>query len=162
MNTTSTASAGPPLDDHKTSEVPETSHLPPTAAGLHGRTGESGFTFVELIVAVLILSVGLLGLAATTGFVVQQNTLSEVATERAMARQSAIESIRARPFGTVADGSRTVGAFDLEWRVVDTGDDHKTVEVVTTGRGLRPDGDGPPVLAPDVRDTVTFHLVHIQ
>lgn len=126
------------------------------------RQGQAGFTMVELIVAIVILAVGLLGLAGTTGWVVRQTTMSDVVTERAMARQAAMESIRAQPFDAVIDGSRTVGRFEITWQVIDSGDEFKTVELITTGRGLRSTGDGLPSLGSGVADTVTFNLLEIE
>lgn len=117
---------------------------------------------VEVIVALVILAVGLLGLAATTGFVVRQTTLADATTERSTARQSVIESIRAQPFDTVAAGSRTVGRFTVSWDVVDSGDYHKTIELVTTGQGLRSNSSGLPSLGAGVADTVTFHLLEVE
>lgn len=116
---------------------------------------------VEVIVALVILAVGVLGLAATTGFVVRQTTMSDVTTERAMARQTIVETIRARPYDQIAAGSRSVGRFSISWDVIDSGDYHKTVQVITTGIGLRSSGSGLPSLGGGVSDTIVFHRMQI-
>ena len=125
-----------------------------------GETG--GFTLVEIVMALLLLSVGILGLAATTGFVVRQTELSAVTTERATVRQSVVESLQARDLPDVTGGSTTMGSFQVTWRVTETTSLYKTVEVVTTGPGLESGGGGPPRLASGVSDTYTFRLVDLR
>lgn len=117
---------------------------------------------VEVIVAVVILAFGLAGLAGTTGLLVRQSTLADLTTERAVARQSVLESIRAQPFDEVRDSSSTVGGFSVSWTVIESDDWYKTVELVTTGQGLRSGGEGLPVLGPSVADTATFHVVSVE
>lgn len=117
----------------------------------------AGFTLIEVVVAVVVLTVGLLGLAATTGWVVRQTTLSEVTTERGFALQTVVEELQAKPFDAVASDSRTVGHFSVTWTVTQSGDE-KEVEVVTNGPGLRSSA-GFPTLGPNVADTFTFRRV---
>lgn len=64
------------------------------------RAAESraGFTLVEVMVAIIVLTIGVLGLAGTTMYLVRQTTLSELTTERSAALQSVIEELRATPY----------------------------------------------------------------
>lgn len=117
---------------------------------------------VEVVMAVLILAVGLLGMAGTTAWVVRETVMADAVTERMAARQTVIETLRARPFGDVASGTRTVGDFTVAWSVTETGSDYKSLQVVTTGRGLRRTDAGQASMAPGVSDTLVFHLVEVQ
>ncbi len=71
----------------------------------------SGFSLVELMVAVVILSVGVLSMAGTSVWAVRQITLSWLTTERSVARQSAIETILAGPYANAIGGSGTFGSY---------------------------------------------------
>lgn len=117
-----------------------------------------GFTLVELTVAVLILAIGVLGLAGTTGFVVRQTTLAEVTTERSMALQSVVESLRAQPYASLGSGSTTSGPIQVTWSVVSTGSNSTTVRVITVGQGVRTIG-GVPTLADGVADTTFIRRI---
>lgn len=123
------------------------------------RDGRAGFSLVEVIVALVILAVGLLGLAATTGWVVRQTTLSEVTTDRGAALQSAVERIKATPFNNLADGSMTLGRFDVSWTVTATSQFVRDVEIVTEGPGLTSAGGGLPRLTTSVADTFNYRIV---
>lgn len=118
-----------------------------------------GFTMVELIVAILILAIGLLGLAGTTGFVVRQTTFAEVTTERSMALQSVVESLRAQPYGSLGSGSSTVGPIQANWSVVSSGSNSSTLEVITVGPGIATVG-GVPTLTDGVADTTFIRRIN--
>jgi len=119
---------------------------------------DAGFTLVELLVAVLILAVGLLGLAGTTGFVVRQTTLAEVTTERSMALQSAVEALRAQPYGSLGSGTADAGSIQVSWSVVSTGSNSTTLRVVTVGPGVATVG-GIPTLNNQVADTTFIRRI---
>ncbi|HEY8470563.1 MAG TPA: prepilin-type N-terminal cleavage/methylation domain-containing protein [Longimicrobiales bacterium] len=86
---------------------------------------EGGFSLVELMIALVILTVGLLSLAAATGYVSSQVHAGDLRTERAAALQQVIENLRATPFQNLAsvDESQaiTVGDFRFWWTVNRTG-----------------------------------------
>lgn len=131
------------------------------AARRQARAGLSlaGFSLVELVIAVLILSVGVLGLAGTTGYVVRSITLADLNTERAAALQSAMERIRATPFGALSDGADTVGNFELTWEVTLAGANVRDVRIISVGPGLSGTGTGMPSIVPNAADTFEYTVV---
>jgi prepilin-type N-terminal cleavage/methylation domain-containing protein len=118
---------------------------------------ESGFTLVEVIVAIVVLAVGLLGMAGTTAVVLRQLTVADLSNQRAMALQTTLERLRAAPFDDVATGSDSVGNFRVNWTVTDEFQ-WKDLEIVTTGPGLG-HSSGYQVLSPSVADTFTHRLI---
>ena len=126
---------------------------------MRARDGKrSGFSLVELIVAIVILSVGVLSMAGTSTWVVRQITLSRLATERAVARQSAIESIQAGSFERAVGGSGTFGIFDVTWTVTANVGNFKTLQVVTVGLGKPEGAEGMTTLSSEVADTFFLTL----
>jgi prepilin-type N-terminal cleavage/methylation domain-containing protein len=123
------------------------------------RDPRSGFTMVEVIFAVMILAVGLLGMAGTTALVVQQVTAADLSTERSAALQTAIEQIKATPFDQLTDGSDSVGVFEVSWSVSKAGGNWAVVQVVTNGPGMKPAEGGGFVLNPHVSDSFTHRIL---
>lgn len=129
-----------------------------TASTPHPRrfARRGGFTLVELVIAVIILTVGVLGLAGTTALVVRQITLSDVNSERNAALQTVMEQLRATSTGSITTGTTTVGNFTVAWAVTDSSSVYsRTVRVITTGPGLA-HGTTMPTLGSSVADTFTF------
>ena len=73
---------------------------------------EAGFTVIEIILAMVVLSIGLLGTAGTTLLLIKQTTMADVATDRAVALQGTIEGLRSIPFDSVTSGSDSIGAYE--------------------------------------------------
>lgn len=116
----------------------------------------SGFSLIELVVALVILAVGVLGLAAVTAFTVQNVTAAELDTERGQALQTVVEELRSMPFDSLKSGADTVGAFAVSWTVVDN-NGYATVNITTTGPGLAPgDGGAMPSISGQVSETFTY------
>lgn len=114
---------------------------------------------MEVVVAILILTIGLLGMAGTTGYVVRQTALADATTERAMALQSVVEAVRALPYGSLGSGSRTIGSYQVSWRVASSTGEASRVEVVTVGPGVSPMA-GIPMLRDQVADTFFFRRMN--
>lgn len=74
-------------------------------------TDQSGFSLIEVIIAMLILSVAVLAMGASTGYIFAQVRGAELRTERTMAVRQAAESLRAMPWTDLA--TECVG-FGLE------------------------------------------------
>ena len=118
---------------------------------------EDGFTLVELIVAVVLLAVGIMGFLGTTTLLVRQTTDADLRTERVAARQSVIERLRALDYDSVADGSTTEGRFQIQW-VVQENARAKDLSVVVVGPGIRSTGGAPPQMVPTKSDTTLYRL----
>jgi len=112
---------------------------------------------IEVIVAIVVLTVGVLGLAGTTAYIVRQITLGDLMTERAVAFQTVVDRIQAMPYASVTTGSDSVGVFAVTWEAVDAGSQNKIVTVVTTGPGLG--GTSFPTNNPQAVDTFTFRIL---
>lgn len=121
--------------------------------------GRGGFTLVELVVALVILAVGILGLAGTTAYVVRQVAVAGMQTERTAALQAGIERIRAIGFDNIGSGTDTVGDYIVDWQVVSTGTNSKTMRIRTTGPGYVSTGNGMPSLSSAAQDTFTYVLL---
>ena len=118
-----------------------------------------GFSLVEVIIAMVILAVGVLGLAGTTAYIVRQVTLADLLTERSAARQTVVERMNATPFASLADGTDSVGVFGVEWDVT-AAPGRAAITVITTGPGLATSNANPyPSLGPNVADTFDFTVL---
>lgn len=119
--------------------------------------GRNGLTLIEVVVAMIVLAVGLLGLAAGTGWAVRSAELSRIETNRATAKQSAVEELRATPFNQVGTGTATFGAYDVSWRQEDSDQNWRLMEIVVQGPGRVPGGAG--TVEGQVTDTIFYRLI---
>lgn len=118
----------------------------------------AGFSMVEVIIAMVILTIGVLGLAGMTGYIVRTSTLADLMTERAVAFQTVVDRIQSMDYDNVTTGADSVGVFAVSWTAVDDGAQNKIVTVVTQGPGL--DGSGSaPVMGNNVVDSFTFRVL---
>lgn len=135
---------------------------PAGAPGPPPAVGTAGFSLVEVVVAMLILTVGLLGMAGGTAYVIRTTTLAEMETHRAAALQAGVEDVRAIPFEVVSGGERIMDPFTIRWEADPAGATNARTKVITIfveGPGRIP-GTGPmPSLAPSVVDTFTYRLI---
>lgn len=122
-----------------------------------GSSTREGFTLIEVLVAVVVLSVGLLGLAGIMAFSVQRVTVADLDSQRAVALQTVLEELRSQPLDSVKAGTDSVGPFGVAWSAT-PGSRQVTVEVITEGPGLRPNPDGMDSVDPQVADTFVYVL----
>jgi len=118
-----------------------------------------GFSVVEVIIAMVILTVGVLGLAGTTAFIVRQTTLSDLMTERSAAFQTVIDRLQSLPYDSVGSGADSVGIFAVTWTATTMGGQNKMVRIITTGPGMTSIAGAAPFNAPQVVDTFTFRIL---
>lgn len=119
----------------------------------------SGLSLVELIVAMMVLTVGILGMAAGTGWMIRTVDLSRLDTERAVALQAGVEAVRGTPYQNVDSGQRTEGHFAISWSVVEQTHNGKHVELVIVGPGRQPGSTGPrPAITRSVADTLYYWM----
>ena len=121
-----------------------------------GRDPRAGFSMVEVIIAIIILSVGVLGLAGSTAHIVRQITLSDLMTERSVAFQTIIDRIQSLPYDSVQAGSDSVGIYSLSWTVTPDGAQSSIVRIFTTGPGM---SGNPPTNNPQVVDSFDFRVL---
>lgn len=104
---------------------------------------ESGFSLIEVIVAMLILSVGILAMGASTGHVMAQIQASELRTERMGAVRQAAEMLRGTEWGSLENACQAAGEtfgtdhYDLACDVQLVSGNLKQVNLVTAGPGFR-------------------------
>lgn len=98
---------------------------------LSGKRVRAGFTLVELIIAIVILVVGVLGLASTAAVVMRQITGSSMQTRAAMMAQSRLETLRAMPCANMVAGNATTGGVTETWRFVINGRTATLTDVIT-------------------------------
>ena len=77
----------------------------------------AGFTLVELLVAMMVFAVGMLGLAATAGSVTRMMGGAKRQTIAATVAQSRIEKLRSSPCASIVSGSETVRGISNTWTV---------------------------------------------
>jgi prepilin-type N-terminal cleavage/methylation domain-containing protein len=121
----------------------------------------AGFSLVELVMALVVLSFGVLGLATTTLFVTRQLTLAEVTTARAIAIQSVMERIRSTPFDSIGPGGETIGSVAVSWSVTASSTQTKSVRIVSVGPGQVPISASQSIsmLSSGVADTFTYKVL---
>lgn len=111
------------------------------------RRSEGGFTIVEVLVAIIILTVGLLALAQTSGAVSTMIGRGKQDTQASVAVQRVLEDLRQRASTTtpkctsLAGGTRSGPApgMTLSWTVSGSGESRSVAVTVTyrVSRGTR-------------------------
>ncbi|MCH7490319.1 MAG: prepilin-type N-terminal cleavage/methylation domain-containing protein [Gemmatimonadetes bacterium] len=80
--------------------------------------GRSGFTLVEIIVAIVILTVGILGIVGATAKMTALQSRGERLATAAFYAQSRMEQLRAAGCNLAAGGNETlVGVYIMTWTV---------------------------------------------
>ena len=100
-----------------------------------------GFGLIEVMIAMILFTVGVLALAGTTTYVGTQLRASDIRTERQVARQAVMEELRATPFETIATQSQAAavvhGSYEIWWTVASPRWALKKVNVYTRGPAFR-------------------------
>lgn len=100
-----------------------------------------GFTIVELIVAIMVLSVGLLALASSAGYTTRQMSSASLQTIAAQVTQSRFDSLAsvscaALPASGTVSGKSTTRGVTETWSVTD-GNDVKFILDSITYKGRK-------------------------
>jgi type IV pilus assembly protein PilV len=95
-----------------------------------------GFSLLEVLIGLMILSIGMLGIAAMTTTSIQTNANANHLTEAMNIGQAQMEKLKITPWGTLANGSngttsKTGVAFSNTWSITTTGN-LKNVTLVTS------------------------------
>ena len=112
-------------------------------------TSARGFTLVEVLVALIVFAVGMLGLAAETAALTRQLARAQRAAFVSAAAATRLERLRAAACGTRADGAETVlrgGAklAVLQWTWSNAGDSTYRVRLVSSPVAPATRGIAPP------------------
>jgi len=75
------------------------------------------FTLPEVLIAILVFSAGILGLAASGTFLVVQVREADALTRAAVLAGSVLDSLRATPCHSVTGGTASDGLVALQWSV---------------------------------------------
>jgi prepilin-type N-terminal cleavage/methylation domain-containing protein len=102
-------------------------------------SSNGGFSLVEVVIAIVILSFGLLAMAASTGYVASQLRSSSFDTQRNLARQQVIEQLRSTIFANLATNTagQTVGRYTIRWNVTLLNSSQRRVQIITQGPAYR-------------------------
>lgn len=104
---------------------------------------QPGFSLVEVIIAMMILSVGVLAMGASTGHVMAQIQAAELRTERMGAVRETAELLRSTDWGSLeaacTSASDNFGTenYSVACTVDQAEKDLKRVEMITVGPGFR-------------------------
>lgn len=130
----------------------------PAGEGARQPLGNRGFSLVELVVAVVVLAVGVLGFAGTTTYLNRQATIANLRAERARATANVLERLRTLPFDSIGPGNESVGHYQFEWSV-DAYFSAKSVTLIVRGPGHAPARAGRmPMIIADLTDTVRYRV----
>ena len=102
-----------------------------------------GFTIVEVLIALSMLTIGLLGVAGLTLMIIYGNSFSRTLTTATALAQDKLEELRDTPYENIEDGKKTLVERNITytrvWQV--TADQPatgmKTVEVTVSWATLR-------------------------
>lgn len=100
---------------------------------------QGGFSLVEVVVAMLVLSFGLLAMAASTGYVATQLRSTTWDTQRTLARQQVIEQLKSTVFANVTTNTTgvTIGSYTIRWNVTNVSGAQRSVQLITSGPAYR-------------------------
>lgn len=76
-----------------------------------------GFTLIELVIAIVLLSVGATALAGSAAAVARQMSISGRRSRAAMIARSRAEESQSRPCTALSGGSEELGGIRSEWDV---------------------------------------------
>lgn len=143
----------------RTSSRRMTPSRPGTKGSFDRLRKSDGLSLVELVVAMLVLTIGLLGMAAGTGWMIRAVDLAQLETARGAALQSAVEGVRGTEWNDLADGQDTFGDYTVRWTTVTATWEgrHFRFEVVGPGRGTT-GAQGLPHISPNASMSLDYRV----
>jgi prepilin-type N-terminal cleavage/methylation domain-containing protein len=99
--------------------------------------GKRGFTIVEALVAILILSVGLVALTTVAASVTRMIGEGRRLTEAAALATDQMEVLRVRPCPPIGAGSLTRGPYAVAWEVDSAVGGRARAVTITVARATR-------------------------
>ena len=117
-----------------------------------------GFTLIEVLIAMVIMTVGLLAMAGLTAFITLQLRVSQMRAERMTALQQRIEWLRSTDYATLATRAKadadTAGDFIVWWNATSLGANLTELQLYTEGPGYLQDVGW----SNEVQDTFIFTI----
>lgn len=96
------------------------------------RLDSRGMTLVEVLIALAIISIALLGMCLTSLSVIKGNATNDMWTRASTVAQSKMEDLKNVPFSSLADGSDTEGDFTREWKITNISATLKKITLKTS------------------------------
>jgi prepilin-type N-terminal cleavage/methylation domain-containing protein len=90
-----------------------------------------GLTLVEMIIAIIVMAIGIMGLAGTASYVAMQMGGGNAQTIAAAMAAKVADSVAARPCSALINGSRTSRGVKVTW-TVGAGNSARTRRVTET------------------------------
>lgn len=116
-----------------------------------------GFSLVEVLIGVILLSAALLGLAGAASAGLMQNTRSRDDTQFWGDAQTILDSLVARPYGTAATtDSTTVRRRKIKWIIASPATAPQKITLIVWRRGYQLTRQN--VASRAVPDTIVFYL----
>ena len=84
------------------------------------RPPRRGLTLIEMIIAIIVMSIGIMGLAGTATYVATQMGGGNAQTIAASLATKVSDSLSARRCASLVDGSQTVRGVSVAWTVADS------------------------------------------
>ena len=79
-----------------------------------------GMTLIEVIIAIIVMSIGIMGLAGTAGYVAQQMGGGNAQTIAAALATKVSDSLSARRCSALVSGNQTKRGVSISWSVADS------------------------------------------
>jgi type IV pilus modification protein PilV len=78
---------------------------------------ESGFTMVEILIALTVFAIGILGIASMQVWGIRGNASAIMHSQAATFAADRIEKLMMVDYDDLADGSETRGIYDIQWQI---------------------------------------------
>ncbi len=114
-----------------------TSQLPRRSVAPRQADGRAAFTLPEVLLAIMIFAIGILGLASTATFIAAQTGDARRLLDAAEAAGARLDSLRAIPCATLAPGLAPFPGGTIAWTVSTTPRSRAVRLTLTTVRGAR-------------------------
>ena len=110
------------------------------------RTSKDGFTIVEVLIAIVMLSIGVLALASSSGSITRMMHFGRMKTDATAIAQSVLDSLRYTAQATTPKCTNVVAGsqatppklgFTTSWTVTTSGDTRRVLVAVTYQIGPR-------------------------
>ena len=101
-----------------------------------GRRARRGFTLIEMIIAIIVMTIGVMGLASTAGYVTQQMGSGNVQAIAAALSTKVADSLSSRKCTSLVAGNQTKRGVTVSWTVT-TATRTRTVDQTVTYKPKR-------------------------